>query len=103
MAFVGILLFVMRDCTYDQRAEAIFDMRAKVRKDHVDIRMNARVVRALWTIVSDMVNHYDCEQALDEPAKQQPPPKKKRKADPAHTNGDSGSPAKNRRKTVATT
>lgn len=101
--FIGILLFVMRNCTIEQRAEAIFDMRAKVRKDYVDIRMNARVVRALWVIVYDMVNHYDCDQALDEPTKPQPPAKKKRKAVPTLTNGDSSSPAKNRRKTAATT
>ena len=93
----------MRNCTYVQRAEAIFDMRAKIRRDHVDIRTNSRVVRALWNIVSDMVNHYDCDQAMDEPTKPQPPPKKKRKAEPAHTNDDSGSPAKHRRKVAATT
>lgn len=93
----------MRNCTIEQRAEAIFDMRAKVRKDYVDIRMNARVVRALWVIVYDMVNHYDCDQALDEPTKPQPPAKKKRKAGPTLTNGDSSSPAKNRRKTATTT
>ncbi|EPQ57689.1 hypothetical protein GLOTRDRAFT_37727, partial [Gloeophyllum trabeum ATCC 11539] len=46
--FIGVLLFLMRHASHEERANQIFDLRKFVRDRFPDIRNNGKVVRALW-------------------------------------------------------
>ncbi|KZT26758.1 hypothetical protein NEOLEDRAFT_1131787 [Neolentinus lepideus HHB14362 ss-1] len=46
--FIGVLLFLMRHATHEERAKKIFDMRKYIREHFRDVRNNSKVVKALW-------------------------------------------------------
>ncbi|KAI0682981.1 hypothetical protein BC835DRAFT_1260395, partial [Cytidiella melzeri] len=51
--FIGVLLFVMRRCTYPECAQAILDMRQSARSQHKDIRANNVIVKYLWNFIAN--------------------------------------------------
>lgn len=51
----GVLLYVMRDYSHQDRAEAIYNMRTHIRKQFKDVRNNAHVGRALWLFVRSIM------------------------------------------------
>jgi len=53
--FIGVLLYVMRDYSHQDRAEAIYNMRTHIRKQFKDVRNNAHVGRALWLFVRSIM------------------------------------------------
>ncbi|KAI0644548.1 hypothetical protein C8Q79DRAFT_1001865 [Trametes meyenii] len=69
--FTGVLLYVLRDHTYEEQAEAIYNMRTHIRKKYPDIRMRNDIVRDLWDFV---------EEILDAEPDPRPSKKKGRKA-----------------------
>ncbi|KAI0666543.1 hypothetical protein C8Q78DRAFT_1107604 [Trametes maxima] len=82
--FTGVLLYVLRDYSYEEQAEAIFNMRTHIREKYMDIRMRNDVVRDLWDFV---------EAVLD--AESEPQPSKKgRKARAREDDEDNYRPKK---------
>ncbi|GBE81572.1 hypothetical protein SCP_0313010 [Sparassis crispa] len=57
--FIGLLLYVMRDCSHEMRATEIFDMRTYVRKKFADVRMRNDILKYLWAFVDDLTNRMD--------------------------------------------
>jgi hypothetical protein len=52
---IGALLYVMRDYTHQDRAEAILNMRTHIRGQFKDVRNNSQVGRALWLFVRSIM------------------------------------------------
>jgi hypothetical protein len=52
---LGVLLYALRDRTYEERANAIFDMRSYIRGQFRDIRTNTAVGKALWSYIDSVV------------------------------------------------
>ncbi|KAI0779947.1 hypothetical protein C8Q74DRAFT_1367755 [Fomes fomentarius] len=67
--FAGVILYVLRDASYEDRAQAIYDMRMHIREKYQDIRNRSDIVKALWEYVD----------ALDEYPKAVSKPKKGKK------------------------
>jgi len=53
--FIGVLLYVMRDYTHQDRAEAILNMRTHIRGQFKDVRNNSSVGRALWLFIRSII------------------------------------------------
>jgi len=51
----GVLLYVMRDYSHQDRAEAIYNMRMHIREQFKDVRNNSSVGRALWLFVRSIM------------------------------------------------
>ncbi|EIN11787.1 hypothetical protein PUNSTDRAFT_63533 [Punctularia strigosozonata HHB-11173 SS5] len=62
--FMGVLLFVMRHKSRVDRAEAIHDMRIRVKEAHKDVRMNDDVARTLWDIIEEYLDIDDDERPV---------------------------------------
>jgi hypothetical protein len=52
--FIGVLLFVLRDESYEARATGIYSMRVNVRNQFADIRTNTKVGIAFWRFINDV-------------------------------------------------
>ncbi|KAI1791297.1 hypothetical protein LXA43DRAFT_1094676 [Ganoderma leucocontextum] len=52
--FTGVLLYVLRDRSEEEQAQAIYDMRTGIRDKHHDIRTRSDVVRDLWAMVEEI-------------------------------------------------
>jgi hypothetical protein len=52
---LGVLLYALRHRTYEERANAIFDMRSYIRGQFRDIRTNTAVGKALWSYIDSVV------------------------------------------------
>ncbi|KAH7913136.1 hypothetical protein BJ138DRAFT_1059555 [Hygrophoropsis aurantiaca] len=52
--FIGILLYILRDSSFAERAKAIYHMRLRIREQFVDIRNNSTVGKALWNYVDSV-------------------------------------------------
>lgn len=52
--FVGVVLFVLRDRTIEERANAILHMRLRIREQFRDVRNNGLVGKALWNYVDSI-------------------------------------------------
>ncbi|KAG6829607.1 hypothetical protein H0H92_004076 [Tricholoma furcatifolium] len=49
--FVGVLLYVMRKKTMEDRASAITSLRKSIRAQYKDIRLNTSVCKSMWAII----------------------------------------------------
>lgn len=56
---IGVLLYVMKDCTDRECAKEIHGMRRQLRSHFKDIRTNADVVRYVWDIIGTVAEDYD--------------------------------------------
>ncbi|KAI6046100.1 hypothetical protein EDC04DRAFT_1872864 [Pisolithus marmoratus] len=52
--FIGALLFVLDDRTYEERANAILHMRLRIREQFRDVRNNGQVGKALWKFIDSV-------------------------------------------------
>ncbi|KAG1862585.1 hypothetical protein DFJ58DRAFT_233981 [Suillus subalutaceus] len=52
--FVGVILFVLRDHTIEERANAILHMRLRIREQFRDVRNNGLVGKAMWNYVDSI-------------------------------------------------
>lgn len=52
--FVGVVLFVLRNHTSEERANAILHMRLRIREQFRDVRNNGLVGKALWNYVDSI-------------------------------------------------
>jgi len=52
--FIGVLLYVLRDASHEDRARAIYTMRLNIREQFVDIRNNTKIGSALWTFINEV-------------------------------------------------
>ncbi|KAJ7129581.1 hypothetical protein C8R44DRAFT_872833 [Mycena epipterygia] len=52
--FVGVLIYVLRKATPRERASAISHLRADIRAQFPDIRMNSKVGAALWGLINHL-------------------------------------------------
>ncbi|KAL4074113.1 hypothetical protein V8B97DRAFT_1864609 [Scleroderma yunnanense] len=52
--FIGTLLFILRDHTYQERANAILHMRLRIREQFRDVRNNGQVGKALWSYIDSI-------------------------------------------------
>ncbi|KAH9940454.1 uncharacterized protein BXZ73DRAFT_42719 [Epithele typhae] len=52
--FIGVLLYLMRDRPYLERADAILDMRQSVRKKYQDIRSKHEVFKEMWIYIDSV-------------------------------------------------
>jgi hypothetical protein len=48
----GVLLFVMRKRTIEQKADAIFRLRKAIRSEFKDIRNNSTVAKSMWNFIN---------------------------------------------------
>ncbi|KAM5543199.1 hypothetical protein V8D89_003073 [Ganoderma adspersum] len=51
--FTGVLLYVLRDRTDEEQAQAVYDMRSGIRDKHHDIRTRQDIIRDLWTMMEE--------------------------------------------------
>ena len=71
-------MYVLRDYTHQDRAEAIFNMRTHIRSQFKDVRNNSHVGRALWLFLRSIMQPGSVSlDAVFSPAKMT---KKRRKA-----------------------
>ena len=49
-----MLLYVLRDRTDEEQAQAIYDMRINIREKHHDIRTRGDIIRDLWLMVEEI-------------------------------------------------
>ncbi len=61
-----MILYVLRDASYEDRAQAIYDMRMHIREKYQDIRNRSDIVKALWEYV-DALDDYP--KAVSKPKK----------------------------------
>ncbi|KAI0829915.1 hypothetical protein BC628DRAFT_1337206 [Trametes gibbosa] len=54
--FTGVLLFVLRELSYEKQAKAIHDMRNYIRNKFQDIRMRNDIIRELWVFVESILD-----------------------------------------------
>lgn len=56
-----MLLFILREYSYEDRAQAIYDMRTHIRGKFQDVRNRSDIVKELWNFVEMIAD------GLDEP------------------------------------
>ncbi|KAF7352721.1 hypothetical protein MVEN_01238300 [Mycena venus] len=49
--FIGVLIYVLRKATTEQRARAMYYLRADIRAQHTDIRFNTAIGAGMWQII----------------------------------------------------
>lgn len=54
MCFTGVVLYVLRNHTIEERANAILHMRLRIREQFRDVRNNGLVGKALWNYVDSI-------------------------------------------------
>lgn len=64
---VGVLLYVMKECTDEECATAIHDMRREIRKEFKDIRANTYVVKYLWEVIARAAEEFETDVYIDSP------------------------------------
>ncbi|OAX39582.1 hypothetical protein K503DRAFT_865303 [Rhizopogon vinicolor AM-OR11-026] len=52
--FIGVILFVLRKYSHEERANAILQMRMRIREQFRDVRNNGLVGKALWNYVDSI-------------------------------------------------
>lgn len=52
--FIAVLLYQLRGYPKDARAKAIYYLRKSIREVFVDVRMNSKVGKAMWTIIDGL-------------------------------------------------
>ncbi|KAF9222541.1 hypothetical protein BS17DRAFT_735287 [Gyrodon lividus] len=53
--FIGTLLFIIREHTHQERANAILHMRLRIREQFHDVRNNGNVGKALWHFIDSLM------------------------------------------------
>ncbi|KIJ67915.1 hypothetical protein HYDPIDRAFT_107452 [Hydnomerulius pinastri MD-312] len=53
--FIGTLLFILSEHTYQERANAILHMRTRIREQFDDVRNNGKTGKALWSFISSLM------------------------------------------------
>ncbi|KAJ3537046.1 hypothetical protein NM688_g6746 [Phlebia brevispora] len=82
--FIGVLLYVLRECTRKQRAHALMDLRISVRDAFQgNVRLREDVQRFLWDFVNEQALKLNTGVYLDPGA----PPKKRNRTKRARENG----------------
>lgn len=75
----GVLLAKLRNCSWEERAKAVLDLRTFTRELHKDVRGNERVMKTMWQFVekvkTESANPFEGWEAPG--AVDDPPPKKK--------------------------
>jgi len=77
--FIGVLLYVLRRATPEQRARAIYNLRIGIRAQFKDVRMNTGVVAAMWRMIDRL--RIDPTGPVVAAGHSVQTPKRKRKAD----------------------
>ncbi|RDX45607.1 hypothetical protein OH76DRAFT_1465730 [Lentinus brumalis] len=54
--FTGVVLYVLREASYEDRAQAIYDMRTHIRQKFSDVRMRRDIIKELWTFVDALAD-----------------------------------------------
>lgn len=49
----------MRDCTYEDQAHCVYEMRRDVRTEFRDVRMNRPVIKHLWDFIAAAADEFD--------------------------------------------
>ncbi|KIL68045.1 hypothetical protein M378DRAFT_191070 [Amanita muscaria Koide BX008] len=75
--FIGVLLYILRNRSREDRGAAIYHLRTAVRAEFKDIRNNSLVSRAMWGYIHDMTKNPTSSFAYRDNNKS----RKKRKAD----------------------
>ncbi|PIL34001.1 hypothetical protein GSI_03709 [Ganoderma sinense ZZ0214-1] len=52
--FTGVLLYVLRDRSPQEQAQAIYDLRSGIRDKHHDIRTRGDIIRDLWMMIDEL-------------------------------------------------
>lgn len=55
LALVGTLLFILRERSHHERANAILHMRLRIREQFRDVRNNGNVGKALWNFIDSLM------------------------------------------------
>ncbi|RPD78541.1 hypothetical protein L226DRAFT_531882 [Lentinus tigrinus ALCF2SS1-7] len=76
--FTGVILYVLRDASYEDRAQAIYDMRTHIREKFPDVRMRSDIVKELWSFVETLADTVPTQPAK---SKKKGKGKEKRRAD----------------------
>lgn len=82
----GILLYVMKGCSHEDRAEEIYNMRTHIRRQFSDVRARSDIIKVLWNFAASTSMKYDTGFHFNEVAA--PPPKKTRKRKAKESDGE---------------
>lgn len=52
----GVILYVLRDASYEEKAQAIYNMRTYIRGKYADVRMRSDILRELWAFVESLAD-----------------------------------------------
>lgn len=89
---IGVLLYVMKGCSYDDHAQAILDMRQAARAHFKDIRANSDVIKYLWAFVAQIADNYDTGIYVDAEVSKKPARKGKKRARKENSDGEAPIP-----------
>ncbi|KAN0090892.1 Protein of unknown function DUF262 domain containing protein [Tylopilus felleus] len=53
--FIGTLLYILRECSHHERANAVLHMRIRIREQFRDVRNNGVVGKALWNFIDSLM------------------------------------------------
>ncbi|KAH9924478.1 uncharacterized protein B0H18DRAFT_1119998 [Fomitopsis serialis] len=59
--FIGVILYILRDCEDEVCAEEIYNMRTHVRKQFPDVRARGDIIKCLWDFIAQVVERQDDE------------------------------------------
>lgn len=51
----GTLLYILRECSHHERANAVLHMRIRIREQFRDVRNNGVVGKALWNFIDSLM------------------------------------------------
>ncbi|CDO77687.1 hypothetical protein BN946_scf184969.g38 [Trametes cinnabarina] len=66
--FTGVLLYALRDWTYEDLASAIYNMRNHIRSKYQDIRMRNDIIRDLWSFIEETADSDEVPQRTNKVA-----------------------------------
>ncbi|KAI0712931.1 hypothetical protein C8T65DRAFT_774412 [Cerioporus squamosus] len=52
----GVVLYVLRDASFEERAQAIYDMRTHIRQKFSDVRMRSDIIKELWSFIETLAD-----------------------------------------------
>ncbi|KAF8907266.1 hypothetical protein CPB84DRAFT_1674984 [Gymnopilus junonius] len=84
--FIGVLLYILRQESYEVKAKAVYKLRIGIREQFKDIRNNSKVGKAMWRLVDKLQDNPDG--LSDEEEEEGPSISRKRKKKAANPDDD---------------
>ncbi|PPQ95752.1 hypothetical protein CVT26_015878 [Gymnopilus dilepis] len=64
--FIGVLLYLLRQSSYEVKAKAVYQLRKGIRSQFKDIRNNSNVGKAMWRLVDKLLDNPEQLEDADE-------------------------------------